>query len=150
MSLHKPRRELLLIWRLYLILCALIPAFLLSLFCAMFGTLWLILTAAWLVIFLTLFSFYFPLAFRNRAFSVGKDHITAYGGVVYRYSHSLPIANLQYLTLMSSPLERLFHICSLVVVAPGGRMVISGLRRVDGKNLVAILTEASIQTKSGL
>jgi membrane protein YdbS with pleckstrin-like domain len=150
MAMHKPRRELLAIWRFYLILAALIPAFVISLIFSFPGGWWLLATGIWFALFVGLFAVYLPLLFQSRAYAVEKERIVSYGGVVYRYCHSLPLASIQYITLLASPLARLFRICSLVVVAPGGRMILDGLTRSDGEHLLEILTDAAIANPTDL
>ncbi|MDR2932506.1 MAG: PH domain-containing protein [Oscillospiraceae bacterium] len=148
MTAHKPDKRLLTIWRASLALLVLIPAFIISLIFEIMGTLWLILTGAWLLVFLVFYIWYFPFAYQSRSFYIEGNQIFQTGGVIYKYSQCLPIANIQYATIITSPFDRLFGLCALSIVAPGGRMTISGLRPGSARELLEILTGYPEDTKS--
>lgn len=140
MASHIPHRRLLTIWRVSLGLFTLIPAFLISLIFEIFSGVWLLLSAVWLLLFFVLYLWYLPALYSNRRFSLDSDNIIQSGGVIYRYTHSLPAQNIQYASIITSPFDRLFGLCSLAIVAPGGRMVIAGLGPDTAKELIDILT----------
>lgn len=139
MGTMKPQAQLLTIWRLTLAAAMCVPAFLNSLFLRVTNPVWLWTTLGWLAVFLILYLVYLPLCYRAVSFSVTADHVLLYKGVLYTRSLTVPLAGIQFVSLSSSPLEKLFGLRSVVVVVPGGRLVLPGLRTQDAERLSAAL-----------
>ncbi|MCL2057409.1 MAG: PH domain-containing protein [Oscillospiraceae bacterium] len=140
MTLHKPHRGLMTIWRMYLTAAALIPAFLFSLFLPFPGFWWRSAAIIWGAVFLALYAVYIPMRFSAKSFRVENGMVVSCGGVVYRYSHSLPIGRIQYVSLVTGPAERLLGMCTVVIAAPGGKLVLSGLKGAEGLALAQALS----------
>lgn len=135
----KPQQAVLTIWRLLLVLAAVPPAFLISLLFQAGGLPWLLLVAAWLLAFLFFYLLYLPLRYRKLAFQLQKDRIIVHSGIFYTRIRAMPLQSIQYVGLLISPLDALFGLSALVITAPGGRIVIPGLRRRDAENLAELL-----------
>lgn len=113
----------------------LIPAFLSALFLSPFSPLWIGATAAWVAVFLFFYLGYLPIRYRNLSLEIHGDRFVLHTGVFYRIQRTLPVENIQYVALHSSPLHRLWDICTIVAVAPGGRISMPGLRMEEAKRL---------------
>lgn len=135
----RPQPKVLTIWRIMLAIGICVPAFLNSVFFRITSPIWTWGTVIWMTAFLLLYLIYLPLRYRRLSFSVTSDRILLYGGVLYRSARMVPIARIQYTSLSANPFERIFGLCSLVVVMAGGRAVLPGLRRQDAEALAAVL-----------
>lgn len=141
MTAFFPEKELLAIWRAYLTSCALITAFIFSVVFRVMSVAWLIAAAAWFCCFVFFYAAYLPLLLKRKRYRVERERITAFGGYAYRYSNTIPVRNIQYVSLVAGPFERMLGICSVVIVAAGGRMVIQGLSKADGENLMFVISD---------
>ena len=140
MSLQRPHRALLHIWRLVLLLCSAIPAFLISALCVRRSLLWTWLYAAWGGAFLFLFSLYLPALFRRKTFRLEEDRLSATGGFLLRTERILPVSAIRFISVSTLPLGRFFGICNVLVLAAGGRMLLQGLSHPEGERLAAELS----------
>lgn len=141
MGQMKPQPKILTAWRVLLTFAMLAPAFLNALLFPIRGQAWLGVSAGWIVLFLVLYLVYLPLRYQKLSFSVSGDRILLYSGVLYTRARSIPLRNIQYSTILRSPLDRLFGLCSLVVTAAGGRISLPGLRLPDAEALAKALLE---------
>jgi len=132
---------------MYLLAAALITAFTFSLVLAAPGYWWRFAAIIWAAVFLAIFCVYLPALYDAKAFSISKDKIVSNGGVFYKYAHSLPIPRIQYVSLITGPAQRVLGVCTVVVVAPGGKMLLSGLDKSDGESLVKLLTDAAKESE---
>lgn len=138
----KPQRSVLTIWRIVLSLIMLAPAFLNSLFFGRNTLVWTLLTVVWVIVFLGFYLFYLPVRYRKLSFRVDKEKITLNSGILCTRVHAIPLQNIQFTSTLQSPFGRMFGVCTLIVTAAGGRMLIPGLREQDAQNLAAILPQS--------
>lgn len=141
MGKMKPQPQILTVWRIVLALAMVLPAFLNTLIFGRTGLIWAGTTAAWVVLFLVLYLAYLPLRYLRMSYSLTDDRIVLYGGVLYRNIKSIPIRNVQYTVVSRNLIARPFGLCTLLVVAAGGRMAIPGLRAEDAETLAGVLTD---------
>lgn len=139
MGKMKPQLKILSIWRMILAISMVIPAFANALFFPFRSRTWLFVSLGWIALFLALYLFYLPLRYHKLSFTVGNERILLYSGALYTRIRSLPLRNIQYVSVYQNPLERLFGLCSLVAVAAGGRISLPGLRREDAEALAKAL-----------
>ena len=137
--MRKPERAVLTIWRIVLVLIALVPAFLVSLFFAVGGRWWTLFTVLWVAAFLFFYLFYLPLRFRNLTFHMLQDSIEVHSGVFYKRVRFMPLNSIQYAGLVISPLSLGFGLATLVVTAAGGRLSFPGLARKDAEVVAKML-----------
>ena len=95
--------------------------------------------------FLTVFILIFiPLFFKTLKISCNDEKINISCGVFFRYKGSFSISNIQFYSIFSSPLERIFKLSSVVINFSGGFAFIPCISHTDceiitekirGKNL---------------
>ena len=131
MTLKKPDLQILTVWRLRLLLAAILPAALLVIFASRRNLVWGLLTAAWTTGFLYAYIFYYPIKYRKLAYAINQSCLLLHCGVIYTRVKAIPLSSIQYITIASSPLERLFGIRTLLVYAAGSSLWIPGLPPED-------------------
>lgn len=141
MNFHKIDRKALLIWRIRLCVCALLPSFFSALFFSLNSLVWLILTGCWVVAFLTLFVWYYPLKYRKLSYAAVGDVLVINCGVIYTRRKSVLIKNIQYISLVSLPLHKLFGLCAVFFHAAGGYVYLPCVRQEDAALLQNLLVE---------
>nr|WP_087302394.1 PH domain-containing protein [Anaerotruncus colihominis] len=90
--------------------------------------------------FLYFYIFYYPIKYRKLAYGTNAHCLLVYCGVIYTRVKAVPFTSIQYTSVFSTPLERLFGVTSLFVYAAGGRVYIPGLAPQDARELQALLT----------
>lgn len=135
----KPQKKVLTLWRIVFSLGMAVPAFVSALIYSFGSVVWICVTAVWLLLFLGGYLFYLPLRYSKLSYSLTKDKIILFSGVIYTRQRAIPLRNIQFTSLKQNFLERIFGLCTLVVTAAGGHLVISGLYDDDAKKLGEIL-----------
>ena len=64
-------------------------------------------------------------------------------GVILRKEISIPEKAVEYIRLRRLPLERMFGLCTMVFVTPGGRVSLSGIPTEDALRLRRLLTRGA-------
>lgn len=137
----RPQPTVLKIWRVFLVAAFCIPAFVLSLVLEVGGLPWLLSTGGWLLAFFILYLFYLPAFFHSHRYSLEGGKLILRRGVIYHNVYSLEVGRVQFSTLVINPLDRLFGLASLRVVAAGGDLYLPGLKRADALLLSGILAK---------
>jgi membrane protein YdbS with pleckstrin-like domain len=137
----KPLPSLLSLWRGFAAVGALLPAFVTSVLFQPLSPAWLVATAVWLAVFFVIYLIYLPLLHRRLLYSVSDGRVTMRAGVFYHNIRSLPIAGIQYITVVRTPLDRLFRLYTVILAVAGGRMLLAGLGKEDADDLAALLGE---------
>lgn len=134
-----PRPQIISVWRSVLI-CAALPA---AVACSLFlkpGTLlWGVCSGLWILPFLFFYIVYFPLRRRRLSLEVEKGQLVMRTGVFYSIVRTVPYESIQFVGLRTSPLHKRWQLASLVVVAPGGRLLMPGLDAQEAQRLVRVL-----------
>lgn len=134
MTVIKPSLHLLTVWRLRLFLCSFLPSFLAAYFFSS-TILWWGLASAIGAGFLFLYIFYFPLRWKKLAYSGNQNCLVIHCGVIYTSVKAVPFGSIQSISIASTPLERLFGICSLGVFMAGARIYLPGLTPEQAEKL---------------
>ncbi|MGI6402850.1 MAG: PH domain-containing protein [Oscillospiraceae bacterium] len=134
----KPSPQIMGVWRSLLVCVTLVPAFVCSLMFRPGSRIWLILTLLWVAIFLFCYLYYLPARFRRLSLEIAEDRFVLSTGVFRQVVRTIAFENIQFLSLRSSPLHRYKKLCSLVMVAPGGRMQMPGLAEEEARRLVNV------------
>ena len=142
MAVIKPSLHLLTVWRLRVFHCSLLPSFLAAYFFSN-TILWWVLALAIAAGFLFLYIFYFPVRWKKLAYSGNKNCLVIHCRVIYTSAKAVPFGSIQSLSIVSTPLERLFGICSLAVFMAGARIHMPGLTPVQAEELRLELEEKS-------
>ncbi len=93
------------------------------------------ITIGWMVIFVLMFFILLPIA--HSRYKYGYDYmkfVMEYGMIYYR-TKSVDIANIKFIQITRSPLERVFGLCTIKFVAPGSFVRIEGLDKTAAKTL---------------
>lgn len=127
MPVIKPALHILTVWRLRLILCTLLPSFLSALFFGSRGPIWWSCTVIWVAAFCYFYIGYYPIKLRKLFFSGNDLCLLIHCGVIYTRVKAIPYGSIQYISVTSTPLERLFGICSLALYMAGASVKMPGL-----------------------
>lgn len=134
----KPSLQLMVVWRALLVCATLVPAFLCSLLIRPGSGVWIGVTFVWVAAFLFCYLYYLPARFRRLSLEIKEDRFILSTGVFRQVTRTIPFESIQFLSLRSSPIHRYKKLCSLVIVAPGGRMQMPGLAQEEASRLVSV------------
>lgn len=141
MTLKKPNHKILSIWRIRLLGMSVIPSFFTAYFSAWaFHWVWKVWTVLWVGGFLYLYIFYYPIKYKKLSYTFNSRCFILNCGVIYTRVKALPLQNIQYAAVISTPLERLFGLRSLAVMCAGASVYVPGLDAQDALQLQDILT----------
>ncbi|GEM_PF-1275801 len=140
MNLRKIDRYALLVWRMRLCVAALIPSFFTALFFSPTRVLWLLITALWITAFLVMFLWYYPLKYRKLSYAANSEVLVINCGVIYTRRKSVYVKNIQYISLVTLPLDNLFGLCMVFFHVAGGNVYLPGVRISDALLLREMLT----------
>ena len=110
------------IWRIYLIIPAFVCAFLTSFFFEMLSFWWLVLTGAWLILFLFFYTVYFPVRLKKLALTIDENTITLKSGVFYNIIRVIKKDKIQFIKEIKTPLSYIFKVKAFVVYSAGGKI----------------------------
>lgn len=116
-------------WVIRLTLFAMIPLFISVL---SFGTsriLWTIFTLIWTVLYLLGAFVYYPMKYKKLRLSYDNKTICIKTGVFYTRYKFIPVESVQYLTLLSMPVQHLFGMTSAIIYCSGSFVYVSSLDR---------------------
>ena len=94
----QPHPAVLTIWRLWLFLAALVPAFFASVFFRIGSGWWLFANACWLAPFLAVWAWYLPQRLRGYSYSLTDDRLILQSGVFGRRVKTVPRENVRFTT----------------------------------------------------
>jgi len=136
-TLH-PQRLIIRVWRFAAVVAAALPAFFAPLFLRPGSGLWATATGLWAGVFLFFYLYYLPAHCKGLSLTAKEDEIILKTGVFSRVTHRMPINAIQYITLRSSPLHRRRDLATLVIYAPGVRLVMPGLSRAQAMRIMEL------------
>ena len=127
MFFKRTDRKGLLLWEIRLTLIA----FLVSVLTAMIfsGILFKIISAVWMIGYIVTGAWYYPLKYRKLSYNFDDKIIVVNCGVIYRRRKSIFLKNVQYISTMRTPLQRIMGLKTVVVHAAGGFIVIPNLKK---------------------
>ena len=137
----RPHARLLRIWRVYLILLSIPPAFALSLLMQIGFAPWFIAVGTWGIVFLCIYLLYLPARWRVLLFSVDARAITRKSGVFFLKTEVLPLDAVCFTSIIRNPIPRVFGLYSLRISAVGASLSIPGLTRADAQTLASSLRQ---------
>ncbi|MEG0899314.1 MAG: PH domain-containing protein [Oscillospiraceae bacterium] len=142
METKKSEKRIVWVWRIRLALFCLIPAAMNGWFNETMSNIWLIFTFLWVAVFIFFYAFYFPIKYKKQSYRITSKDFFVTTGVIYTITKSIPIKNVQYVSIFSSPLERIMKVATIRAVGAGGGVSISGMSKEDTKRLSSILGES--------
>lgn len=140
MTLKKPDLHVVTVWRIRLLVAAIIPAFVSACFWKQINWVWWLFTASWALAFLYFYIFYYAIKYRKLSYSLNERCLLIHCGVIYTRVKAIPFTSIQYVSVASTPLQRLFGITSLFVFSAGGSAYIPGLPPLEARALQGVLT----------
>lgn len=139
--IKKPSQRFLAVQRVRLSILAILPAFLSACFVSHRNWIWWLFTAAWVLAYFYFYIFFFPIQYHKLAYSCNSHCLLLHCGVIYTRVKAIPFTSIQYVLMISTPLERAFGVCSLVVFCAGSLSWQPGLLPQDARQLQAHLTK---------
>ncbi|MEG1632009.1 MAG: PH domain-containing protein [Hydrogenoanaerobacterium sp.] len=103
----------------------------------------IVIAAIILVPFLVMFFWYYPLKYRKLSYASAEDLLVINCGVIYTRRKSILSNNIQYITLTTTPLTKLFGLCTLFFHAAGSFVYLPCLSHDAARNLQHLLTSDS-------
>lgn len=79
----KPDLQILTVWRIRLLLVALVPSFFSAFFAPRINWVWWLFTAAWMAAFLYFYIFYYPIKYRKLSYGFNRRCLLIHCGVIY-------------------------------------------------------------------
>jgi len=137
--MNKPQPQVLVIWRVLLVLAAFAAALLASVLLGVGSASWLIAICLIALLFLGYYLAYFPLLYKRMAFTIKNEAIVFTTGVFKNREISVPLSAIQFATVSQSVFGRVFGLSNVTVTAAGGRVVIPGLKTADAEALARAL-----------
>lgn len=130
-------------WMVRLTVFALVP-FAISV--GMFGrtrVVWTVFTLAWVFAYLFFAFFWYPIKGKKLKVQLTEEQLAIRTGVLYTRWKYMVCGSVQYMTLCSLPLQRLFRISSVVVYGSGCFLFIPCLHQRDAQELQDLVTPAA-------
>ena len=94
----------------------------------------------WLLFLACVYAFYLPRLFRRQVYSLSPQSAEVRGGLLFPYQRVFPLQGLQYFARVSHPLQRWLGISTLILVAAGGKIVMSGIDNTKSIEIAALLS----------
>lgn len=138
--MKKLNRNALFLWRIRLTACVAPLPLAVALF---FGSspVWnLTLTLLWVLFYLFMFLFYYPVKHVKLLFGVNGHAFIVYCGVFYNRIKAMELKNVQFVTICASPLERVMKLSTLFVWGAGGKIRVPSMPSEDAERLSAALS----------
>lgn len=98
-----------------------------SLFLQIKSNLWYLTSAIWIICFLVLFVIYYPIKYKKLKLVINDSNIAICCGVIYTRVKIIPINNIQYINVVSCPLQSFFRISSVFILNAGPMIYFSGV-----------------------
>ena len=95
------------------------------------------------IIFCTAYTFlilvYFPLLYKNSYYSIIDNYITIEKGIILKRFIKISISKIQYVEIVTYPLQRLFKLNTLVLHTAGSQQIISPLDTIESIKIKQII-----------
>lgn len=138
---RRPHLGQLFIWQAWTALSAGFPALGVSLLWAPGSTLWTLVTALWLFLWIARIALWLPVRFFRLGYALESDRLLVTDGVLFPVVRIFPLHALQTASVHADPLQRLFGLRSLCLTAAGARLVLPGLTASEAVRLASVLLE---------
>lgn len=134
-------RRALLLWRIRLCLCALPCPFLIALFFPGAEIWSAVLTVLWVSVFLGMFLLYYPIKYQRLRYTLGGHSLQVHCGVFYNRLKAIDLNNIQHVSSVAGPLQRLLSLASVYVAGAGGVIALPCLEAANARALCERLLE---------
>jgi len=123
------------VWQLRLIFFMFIPAFLLFFFYYPQSLVWKLCVIAAGAGFAFVSLLWLPVKYLKLSYRLDGNTLYIRWGVVYTRFSATFLENIQYVSVSATPLQRIFHLCSVNFILAGGRMSIPCISAGEGEML---------------
>lgn len=114
-------------WRWRITLSAIVISFLLGVLYYFFHLIAMILSAIFVMLYLTLIIVYFPLLYKSSYYMIEQRHIIIERGIIYKRVIKISIPRIQYVETITGPLQRIFKLNSIILHTAGSQKIIGPL-----------------------
>lgn len=139
MTIVRPNRKVLTMWRILLVVVSFLPILAISLFLTS-STLYKVGVGIWGVLFILFFAWYLPKLYNSMVYIIDENNVVFRRGVFITKVVNMPINNIQYTTISISPFARIMGVVTLIVVAPGARLSLAGLSMKEARRISKDIT----------
>jgi len=87
------------------------------------------------VFFLYMYMVYYPIKLKRLAAQLKNNRILITTGVINKNIYIMEYDKIQFINIITSPMQRIFGICTVFVKAAGGTVYISGISKSNAEYL---------------
>ncbi len=127
------------LWEIRLAASALAISFLTAVIFS--GLVFNIISALWIAAYLVMAIWYYPIKYKKLSYNVDENILVVNCGVIYRRRKSIFLKNIQYISSMRTPIQRIAKLETLIVHAAGGFIMIPNLKISESQLLRHTLEE---------
>lgn len=139
MGKKKLSKKTILLWRWRITLSAILISFLLGALYFFFPHLAIIFVIIFCTAYIFLILVYFPLLYKNSYYSIIDNYITIEKGIILKRFIKISISKIQYVEIVTYPLQRLFKLNTLVLHTAGSQQIISPLDTIESIKIKQII-----------
>lgn len=140
MNFRKIDRRALLVWWIRLCVGALVFCFFSALFFSPHSIWWLCATGVWVMVFFVMFVWYYPFKYHKLSYAASEELLVINCGVIYTRRKSMLVQNIQYISVVTLPLLKLFGLCAVFFHAAGGFVYLPCVKLEEALYLQELLT----------
>ena len=133
----------LILWEIRISAAAFLVSFLTAVIFS--GIMFKIISALWITAYLVMFAWYYPLKYKKLSYNIDENILVVNCGVVYRRRKSIFLKNIQYISTVRTPLQRIAKLETVIVHAAGGFIFIPNLKIEESRLLMYTLEEKGKQ-----
>ena len=134
-----PKPKIVALWRGLLVCFFAIPAIAFSVTMRPGSNIWIVASAMWLFAFLFLYLFYLPARMKGISLTIEESRLIKESGVFVKRLRVIPFESIQYVTVLSSPLHKMWKLSSIAIVVPGAEIYMPGLGAEEAERVLGIV-----------
>ncbi len=105
--------------------------------------LWSIYTLLWGLAYLFFSVFYYPVKFKRLKVQFSKELLTVRSGVIYTRLRYTPLSSIQYVEIITFPLQSMMGMCSIQIRCAGYTIWLSSFEQTKAFDLKDLLSPIS-------
>lgn len=130
------------VWRIRATLMLIIFSFLFGCLYVFFKNLALILYALGIIVYFVFILIYFPLLYKNYYYNIIDNYIIIEKGIITKQVSHISISKIQYVEILSDPLNKLFKLNTIVLHTAGSRKAITPIDISESNRIKQIIESA--------
>lgn len=139
MEKQKISKKSIVVWRIRATLILFAAAFILGALFVFFPILSSILAVIIVIAYILAVIIYYPMLYNSTSFTLNKESITIEHGFFIKRKCTLSSKRIQYIVIMSSPIQRVFGICSLSFMTVGSTQILQNITPQDAQKIKSVL-----------